>query len=129
MYKDMFKSFPEEILPKTTFLGLALTRYKNHAPNQKDIIKDYIKFMCEHYGVKEPEVIFESRGKGGVYFKHYNIIKFYGELSFITVLHEVAHLIGYDDEEEARGWSCSLYYTLLPSEFTLQKLNGELLYY
>lgn len=108
--------------------------------NKKTIIK-YSKFLKKHFNIMKDvkiEIKQETKGmNGGVYINRDRRIVFYGEPTPLVVLHELRHYIQFntklrkeqiDYEEEARSWSCSLFYCTNEEKYIKEALSGDLRY-
>lgn len=58
------------------------------------------------------------------YFSPQTGIVMVGRLSLITLLHEFAHYLGMVDEDQARGWSLSLFKLVYPIAFNVLCMNN-----
>lgn len=136
MYYLMYdsKNFSETLISNTKQLGLN--------PSKESII-EYLKFIVEHYKIKEPipKISFEDKESllgRGCYIRKSNEIIFYGKTELITVLHEIRHFVQFNTilqsvfknynerEEDARGWSSSLFYTIYPTEYLNLSNQGKI---
>ena len=124
MYYKIYetKSFSKELIEETKKLGLN---------PDLDKINEYIKFINEKYDIEDVnlKIIHEKDKESnsrGCYIDYKKEIVFYGDINLITVLHEIRHYIQFNSlvkhifrtynerEEEARGWSSSLFYAIYP---------------
>ena len=114
------KQFSKKLLKETKKLGLY--------PSDKEIEK-YLFFIRKHFRIK-PIIRLSYKDEcginKGVYLKYNNKVIFYGKPDLLVVLHEFRHVIqlntsmqklNIDIEEEAKGWSSSLFYSLYPKEY------------
>lgn len=136
-----YKSYTEKAYPKEL-----ISFIKENREDNISFVYELIKVIKKLYKINEDiKVSFisdkESFG-GGVYIDATKEIRFYKHVSFITALHEVRHLIQYNaknykdefkenyskKEEDARKWSCSLYYICYPEEYLEKAKNKELIF-
>lgn len=136
MYYKVYKSesFSNELLLETKKLGLNPTL---------DEIKNYVKFLNEKYKIVNVDlkIIHEKSNENnsrGCYIDYKKEIRFYGDINLITVLHELRHYIQFNSiiktifktydsrEEEARGWSSSLFYAIYPTEYMKLTEQGKI---
>lgn len=97
------------------------------------------------YNIKEDFTIEYKPEKdvfnGGMYIDLVKKFVFYKKISLINILHEVRHYIQMNTamkdvfkdnynakEEDARKWSCSLYYICFPEKYLKLAKEGKLLY-
>lgn len=131
-YCDKFKKedFDEYTLEKAKELGEIMLN--NKIIDVKTSVFMFLKQYLDHYNLGQYKIQFSKDHMfgGGVVMRKIKTVKFYGEPSFITVLHELRHIMQDKiDEEDARAWSCSLFYILFPDEYEELKQNSKLLYY
>lgn len=128
------ESFSKELLEATRELGLNPTI---------DKIYDYVKFINKKFKIEGVELTLSyeddnSRTSRGCYIDYSKEIRFYGTINLITVLHEIRHYIQFNSlvkclfvtynqrEEEARGWSSSLFYALYPDKYLELSEQGKI---
>ena len=123
--------FSVELLEETKKLGLTPTLEQ---------INDYVLFLNKKYNINNINLkLYQEKGSnGGCYINLKKEIRFYGELNLITVLHELRHYIQFnspikvlfntyeDREEEARGWSSSLFYAIYPEKYMELANQGKI---
>lgn len=128
------ESFSRELLNRTRMLGLNPTI---------DEIMEYVKFLNLNFRIKNinlnisQEECCDSNSRG-CYIHYKKEIRFYGEINLLTVLHELRHYIQFNSrikhlfktynqrEEEARGWSSSLFFALYPELYMELSEKGEI---
>lgn len=127
MYYEAYnkKSFSKETIDNTLKLGLN--------PTLEDIML-YVSFLNEKYDIKDVDLKItheenSTNKSGGCYIDYKKQIIFFGKINLITVLHELRHYIQFNSairplfktynerEEEARGWSSSLFYSMYPEKY------------
>lgn len=135
MYYRTYKteSFSRELLDETRMLGLNPTI---------DEIMGYVKFLNLNFKIKNVNlnIIHEKdsdNNSRGCYIHYKKEIRFYGEINLLTVLHELRHYIQFNSkikylfktysqrEEEARGWSSSLFFALYPELYMELSEQGK----
>lgn len=136
MYYRTYKgeSFSRELLDNTRLLGLNPTI---------DEIMEYVNFLNLNFKIKNVNlnIIHEKdidNNSRGCYIHYKKEIRFYGEINLLTVLHELRHYIQFNSkikhlfktynqrEEEARGWSSSLFFALYPELYIELSEKGKI---
>ena len=117
-YKDQFKNFGPEIIQATENLISAKPWLWN--PNA---LVQWLKDVGAIYRLQCPALIIDPGfGTVGCYIQELNLI-ILPKCSIFTLLHEFRHAWQHQtqqfisDEEDARGWSCSLVYQTKPKFF------------
>lgn len=136
MYYNFYKSgsFSKELLDRTKELGLEPTI---------DEINSYVEFINKKFDIKDVKLTLiqekdNIKNSRGCYIDYKKEIRFYGDINLITVLHELRHYIQFNGkikfmfktyhqrEEEARGWSSSLFYALYPDLYEELSKQGKI---
>ena len=126
-------SFTAELMNKVKELGLF--------PNKEQvrIFVDYIQtsFDISYKLDIKYEDVKESKSNG-CYIDYKKEMRLYGVVSLITLLHEVRHYIQFNTpmktffktyeerEEEARGWSSSLMYSVFEEDYLRLESEGKI---
>lgn len=136
MYYQMYDTnkFSKKLLDKTKELTLN---------PDLSLIDDYLDFIVSHYNISKdkPKTTLEDKKSNlgrGCYIRKTNEIILYGNIELITVLHEIRHFIQFNTimqpllttyqerEEDARGWSSSLFYAIYPTEYLELANKGKI---
>ena len=114
--------------------------------------EEFIDKLCEELHITESRPSFKfiegdegnllyQRTGGGLYDLETNTVYMFKKFSLTTFLHECRHFLqnkavtyvnkpeGYDIEEDAREWSCSLYFNADSARYMRAVQNKKLIYY
>lgn len=154
MYKDMFCR--EQInaieLEEARKLASVLWNVKSYPEDKIDAMIDFCKAICPSYEIKIPKLIFDRTMEiHGIADRANNII-YLKNFSFVSFLHEFRHMtqgkrlinnfitnypatvdhtlteLQFNMEEDARGYSVSVYYILFPDKYEKAVANHTLSY-
>lgn len=155
MYKDKYTKddFKSTVINATKMLSCVILSDDLEISWKKEVIKFWLEVVCKEYNIEIPHFIFiydkdsltdylyEYTGGGSLtklskdeYFSNEEYcICLWKKLSLMTFLHEFRHymqevipLVVLDKEEDAREWSCSLFYVANPEAY-INALNKGLL--
>ena len=131
--------FPEGVIAATRELMTKIWRQTKEV--RLEGINDWLRVVSEAYQVIKPEFeivqgdigrIMYQRTGGGQYFAEQLKIVLYKKHSLTTLIHEYAHHLQHctmfsgDFEEDARAYSCSLYYLADPEKYMAAAQSGAL---
>jgi hypothetical protein len=118
MYKDKYKQIDKRTIKAVrSIVKQGLFKAK---PNIRlQLLKQLNKELSEIYEVKEPQIKVCGFCGDGMYNISEDIIFLNNKLSLVTYLHEFKHQLQHkkqkvNNEEVARGWSISVFYTATP---------------
>lgn len=136
MYYEHYskESFSKETINETLKLGFN--------PSVEEIMS-YVLFLNEKYEINNVKLKIthqenEINKSGGCYIDYKKEIIFFGKINLITVLHELRHYLQFnsaikplfktyqDREEEARGWSSSLFYSMYKEKYLSLAEQGKI---
>ena len=128
-YKDQFTTFDPKVIQATENLIAAKPwLWKPEA------IAQWLEDASAIYQLRCPSLIIDPEfGTEGCYIKELNLI-ILPKCSIFTLLHEFRHAWQHQtqqfisDEEDARGWSCSLVYQTKPKFFENAVRKGLIFY-
>ncbi len=138
------ESFPPAVI--TTSKQLMTLIWGQPKEVRIEAINTWLQAVSTAYGVNKPTFvivqgdagrILHVRNGGGLYDPLTNTITLYRKFSFTTLLHEYRHALQHltgaavqleDIEEDARGWSCSLYF-VCDNERYMRAAQGGLLHF
>ena len=124
MYKNKFK----HLNPKTIKATASLISKRPWLWNPEAIVQ-WLEEVSAIYQIPCPSLIISPRFcDKDCYISELNLI-ILSKCSVFTLLHEFRHALKGDDEEDARGWSCSLVYQANPTFYRNAVRKGLVLYW
>lgn len=141
-YSTTFTNIETETISATKLLPKGGI-WKAATPLEQKIetMKTWLNTVSEIYGIEVPEFRFDTseimynQTGGGHYEPHMNRITLFKKFSMVTLIHEFRHhmqhqmdleLYKNDIEEDARGWSVSLFKTACPKSYANSVQKGIL---